>query len=160
LFRRAGPHPAGRRPDDRLRGSPGRAPHRDRRSGRTRLTPHPGSRSPPCRASSYSEVAKIRITMEGLAVSGTGSSTILPAVEQRIGPSSQPPDGAGIDPAFIPGLTSPVSVEPEDAKPEDTETEDVKQEVASDDTASHDTASGEKPEEDSGEKPEEDSGEK
>ncbi|MFJ5529824.1 hypothetical protein [Streptomyces sp. NPDC093261] len=46
-------------------------------------------------------------------------------MEQRIGPKSQPLDGAGIDPAFIPGLTSPVSGvrgdsgEPEDAVPDD-----------------------------------------
>ncbi|MPY63101.1 hypothetical protein [Streptomyces spongiae] len=38
-------------------------------------------------------------------------------MEQRIGSSSQPLEGAGFDPAFIPGLTSPVSGEPEDAKP-------------------------------------------
>lgn len=50
-------------------------------------------------------------------MSGTGSSTILPAVEQRIGSSSQPLEGAGFDPAFIPGLTSPVTAEPEDKKP-------------------------------------------
>ena len=50
-------------------------------------------------------------------MSGTGSSTILPAVEQRIGSSSQPLEGAGFDPAFIPGLTSPVTAEPEDKAP-------------------------------------------
>lgn len=50
-------------------------------------------------------------------MSGTGSSTILPAVEQRIGSSSQPLEGAGFDPAFIPGLTSPVTAEPEDKRP-------------------------------------------
>lgn len=55
---------------------------------------------------------------------GTGSSTILPAVEQRIGSSSQPlktepVTGAGFDPAFIPGLTTPATQEPDDAKPED-----------------------------------------
>lgn len=50
-------------------------------------------------------------------MSGTGSSTILPAVEQRIGSSSQPLEGAGFDPAFIPGLTSPVTAEPEDTRP-------------------------------------------
>ncbi|MER6955610.1 hypothetical protein [Streptomyces sp. NPDC000618] len=38
-------------------------------------------------------------------------------MEQRIGSSSQPLEGAGFDPAFIPGLTSPVTAEPEDAKP-------------------------------------------
>jgi hypothetical protein len=40
-------------------------------------------------------------------------------VEQRIGANSQPLEGAGFDPAFIPGLTSPTSAEPEDAAPED-----------------------------------------
>ncbi|WP_062640761.1 hypothetical protein [Streptomyces maremycinicus] len=38
-------------------------------------------------------------------------------MEQRIGSSSQPLEGAGFDPAFIPGLTSPVTAEPEDRKP-------------------------------------------
>jgi len=38
-------------------------------------------------------------------------------VEQRIGSSSQPLEGAGFDPAFVPGLTSPVTAEPADAKP-------------------------------------------
>ncbi|MFD9431598.1 hypothetical protein [Streptomyces sp. NPDC060002] len=38
-------------------------------------------------------------------------------MEQRIGSSSQPLEGAGFDPAFIPGLTSPVTAEPEDTKP-------------------------------------------
>jgi hypothetical protein len=63
------------------------------------------------------------ITKLGPAVSGTGSSTILPAVEQqRIGSSSQPLEGeplkgAGFDPAFIPGLTSPATAEPEDTEP-------------------------------------------
>jgi hypothetical protein len=63
------------------------------------------------------------ITKLGPAVSGTGSSTILPAVEQqRIGSSSQPLEGeplkgAGFDPAFIPGLTPPAIAEPEDTEP-------------------------------------------
>ncbi|MGW2910113.1 hypothetical protein ACWC9X_06610 [Streptomyces asoensis] len=38
-------------------------------------------------------------------------------MEQRIGSSSQPLEGAGFDPAFIPGLTSPVTAKPEDAGP-------------------------------------------
>jgi hypothetical protein len=64
-------------------------------------------------------------------VSGTGSSTILPAVEQRIGSSSQPLEGAGFDPAFIPGLTSPVTAAAKDAEPKDAEPEDAKPEVDS-----------------------------
>ncbi|MGW2719409.1 hypothetical protein [Streptomyces sp. NPDC001492] len=45
-------------------------------------------------------------------------------MEQRIGSSSQPlkgepVTGAGFDPAFIPGLTSPVSEKPEEAEAED-----------------------------------------
>lgn len=51
-------------------------------------------------------------------------------MEQRIGSSSQPLEGAGFDPAFIPGLTSPASGREEDAKtktkadgPEDDATE-------------------------------------
>jgi hypothetical protein len=42
-------------------------------------------------------------------------------VEQRIGSSSQPLEGAGFDPAFIPGLTSPGPDEAEDARPEEAE---------------------------------------
>ncbi|MET9443982.1 hypothetical protein [Streptomyces sp. NPDC006610] len=38
--------------------------------------------------------------------------------QQRIGTSSQPLEGAGFDPAFIPGLTSPAAGEPEDATEE------------------------------------------
>jgi hypothetical protein len=50
-------------------------------------------------------------------------------VEQRIGSSSQPlkgepVKGAGFDPAFIPGLTSPASDGAEDARPEE-EVEDT-----------------------------------
>ncbi|MFH8800198.1 hypothetical protein ACH4F6_11460 [Streptomyces sp. NPDC017936] len=37
--------------------------------------------------------------------------------QQRIGSSSKPLEGAGFDPAFIPGLTSPVTAEPEDEAP-------------------------------------------
>ncbi|MEU0211451.1 hypothetical protein ABZ235_08455 [Streptomyces canus] len=40
-------------------------------------------------------------------------------MEQRIGSSSQPLEGAGFDPAFIPGLTSPVSGEAEQARAEE-----------------------------------------
>ncbi|MFC9061513.1 hypothetical protein ACFTXB_26230 [Streptomyces sp. NPDC057074] len=37
-------------------------------------------------------------------------------MEQRRGSSSQPLEGAGFDPAFIPGLTAPVSGEPADVR--------------------------------------------
>ncbi|GAA4783349.1 hypothetical protein [Streptomyces ziwulingensis] len=40
-------------------------------------------------------------------------------MEQRIGSSSQPLEGAGFDPAFVPGLTSPASGRPADAEPAD-----------------------------------------
>ncbi|WP_435210027.1 hypothetical protein [Streptomyces sp. bgisy034] len=40
-------------------------------------------------------------------------------MEQRIGSGSQPLEGAGFDPAFIPGLTSPASVAPKGAKKQD-----------------------------------------
>lgn len=65
-------------------------------------------------------------------MSDTGSSTILRAVEQRIGSSSQPLEGAGFDPAFVPGLTAPAvsSDEPEDTKSRDAEPEDAKAEAA------------------------------
>lgn len=70
-------------------------------------------------------------------MSDTGSSTILRAVEQRIGSSSQPLEGepvkgAGFDPAFIPGLTTPAvsSDAPEDRKSRDAEPEDATAEAA------------------------------
>jgi hypothetical protein len=40
-------------------------------------------------------------------------------VEQRIGSSSQPLEGAGFDPAFIPGLTPPASGEAEEPEAEE-----------------------------------------
>ncbi|MFI8087170.1 hypothetical protein ACIF9R_02500 [Streptomyces sp. NPDC086080] len=42
-------------------------------------------------------------------------------MEQRIGSSSQPLEGAGFDPAFIPGLTSPASGREEDTKAKKTD---------------------------------------
>lgn len=65
-------------------------------------------------------------------MSDTGSSTILRAVEQRIGSSSQPLEGAGFDPAFVPGLTAPAvsSDAPEDTKSRDAEPEDATAEAA------------------------------
>ncbi|MGP2437977.1 hypothetical protein [Streptomyces sp. JW3] len=46
-------------------------------------------------------------------------------MEQRIGSSSQPLEGAGFDPAFVPGLTAPGSGEPADAKPADVASADA-----------------------------------
>ncbi|MFJ9660698.1 hypothetical protein ACIRPR_22375 [Streptomyces griseoflavus] len=45
-------------------------------------------------------------------------------MEQRIGSSSQPLEGAGFDPAFIPGLTSPPSAREADGKAAPEEPED------------------------------------
>ncbi|WP_217246952.1 hypothetical protein [Streptomyces sp. AC602_WCS936] len=45
-------------------------------------------------------------------------------MEQRRGSTSQPLEGAGFDPAFIPGLTAPVTGEPEDARPAKETTEE------------------------------------
>ncbi|WCD99143.1 hypothetical protein PGH47_27175 [Streptomyces sp. HUAS 31] len=54
-------------------------------------------------------------------------------MEQRIGSGSQPLEGAGFDPAFIPGLTSPASVAPKGAKKEDAAGEADSEETALDD---------------------------
>ncbi|MFD7703240.1 hypothetical protein [Streptomyces caelestis] len=51
-------------------------------------------------------------------------------MEQRIGSSSQPLEGAGFDPAFVPGLTSPASGREEDAKAKPEEPEDTSPEEA------------------------------
>ncbi|MFI6035220.1 hypothetical protein ACIBBD_13835 [Streptomyces sp. NPDC051315] len=80
-------------------------------------------------------------------------------MEQRIGSSSQPLEGAGFDPAFIPGLTSPVTAEPEDAKAKDATADDddeavVDEAVVDEGTASA-SASGAEPADAAGEKPEE-----
>ncbi|MDX3529987.1 hypothetical protein P1P75_27115 [Streptomyces sp. ID05-39B] len=56
-------------------------------------------------------------------------------MEQRIGSSSQPLEGAGFDPAFIPGLTSPVTAAAKDAKPKDAKPETAKPEDDSQDGA-------------------------
>ncbi|MER6530340.1 hypothetical protein [Streptomyces sp. NPDC001508] len=47
-------------------------------------------------------------------------------MEQRIGSSSQPLEGAGFDPAFIPGITAPVPADRKDTEAEDAvETEET-----------------------------------
>jgi hypothetical protein len=60
-------------------------------------------------------------------------------VEQRIGSSSQPLEGAGFDPAFIPGLNSPAAEGSEDAKPG---TEPGPTKAEADPEATAETASG------------------
>ncbi|MGI5377878.1 hypothetical protein ACQEV2_27255 [Streptomyces sp. CA-251387] len=67
-------------------------------------------------------------------------------MEQRIGSGSQPLEGAGFDPAFIPGLTSPASVKPEGVKPQGVKDEDVTEEAVSEETESEVTESREETE--------------
>ncbi|MEV6191551.1 hypothetical protein AB0M19_04040 [Streptomyces sp. NPDC051920] len=72
-------------------------------------------------------------------------------MEQRIGSKSQPLDAAAVNPAYIPGLTSPVPAEPKDAVVETGEAaaeetvseEAVSEEAVSEETVSDDAASGE-----------------
>lgn len=77
-------------------------------------------------------------------MSDTGSSTILPAVEQRIGSKSQPLDAAAVNPAYIPGLTSPAKAEPEDAVVEDAASDEAASEEAVVENAAPETAVAEK----------------
>lgn len=69
-------------------------------------------------------------------------------MEQRIGSSSQPLEGAGFDPAFIPGLTSPVSAREEDGKatPEEPEDDTASGAEAGEPAGSSDAAVGADPE--------------
>ncbi|MFF4562825.1 hypothetical protein [Streptomyces sp. NPDC001435] len=67
-------------------------------------------------------------------------------MEQRIGSSSKPLKGAGFDPAFIPGLTSPESAEPEDAEPE-TDQAEAEAAVSDEDAAPVEAADAEAAEE-------------
>ncbi|MFS8200996.1 hypothetical protein ACLVWQ_20190 [Streptomyces sp. CWNU-52B] len=46
-------------------------------------------------------------------------------MEQRIGPNTQPLQGAAADPAFVPGITGPRPAEPDAAKPKDAEPEET-----------------------------------
>ncbi|MEV0175195.1 hypothetical protein AB0I00_29260 [Streptomyces sp. NPDC050803] len=73
-------------------------------------------------------------------------------MEQRIGSSSQPLEGAGFDPAFVPGITSPVSKETEaeetgEVSAEEVSGEEVSVDKTSLDKTSLDKASAEKAEE-------------
>ncbi|MGW0500277.1 hypothetical protein ACWD0Z_34050 [Streptomyces sp. NPDC003007] len=71
-------------------------------------------------------------------------------MEQRIGSSSQPLEGAGFDPAFIPGLTSPASRPTEEdgpeKEPEGADTEEA-EEAGPDPADPAETASSEQEEE-------------
>jgi hypothetical protein len=51
-------------------------------------------------------------------------------VEQRIGSKSQPLDAAAVNPAYIPGLTSPAKAEPKDAAVEEAASEETASEEA------------------------------
>ncbi|MFC9128958.1 hypothetical protein ACFT4A_19195 [Streptomyces sp. NPDC057099] len=64
-------------------------------------------------------------------------------MEQRIGSSSQPLEGAGFDPAFIPGLTSPASGRTKDEEPEkEPEVAEAEDAEAADDTEETEEAEG------------------
>lgn len=77
-------------------------------------------------------------------MSDTGSSTILPAVEQRIGSKSQPLDAAAVNPAYIPGLTSPAKAEPKDAAVEEAASDEAASEEAVVEDAAPETPVAEK----------------
>ncbi|MFJ6834631.1 hypothetical protein [Streptomyces sp. NPDC091209] len=71
-------------------------------------------------------------------------------MEQRIGSKSQPLDAAAVNPAYIPGLTSPVPAEPKDAVVETEEAAaegTVSEETVSDDAASDEAPAAETPKE-------------
>lgn len=78
-------------------------------------------------------------------MSDTGSSTILPAVEQRIGSKSQPLDAAAVNPAYIPGLTSPAKAEPKDEAVEEAASEEAASEEAGSEEAVVEDAAPETP---------------
>ncbi|MFE9430628.1 hypothetical protein [Streptomyces sp. Midd1] len=71
-------------------------------------------------------------------------------MEQRIGSKSQPLDAAAVNPAYIPGLTSPVPAEPEDAVEETGEAaaEETPSAAASDPAVPDDAVSDEAPDAD------------
>ncbi|MGW6217097.1 hypothetical protein [Streptomyces sp. NPDC055109] len=73
-------------------------------------------------------------------------------MEQRIGSKSQPLDAAAVNPAYIPGLTSPVPAEPEDAVEETGEAaaEETPSAAASDPAVPDDAGSAEAPDADAG----------
>ncbi|SDM93084.1 Stress response protein SCP2 [Actinacidiphila guanduensis] len=134
LRRGQGPARARRRrplrlPDGRL---PGLAAGRPR--GRRRpLTPgwgvmfhvehHPDHPPPPQPAPDTAGInPTAAMLLPGSAGVGTASSAILLAVEQRIGSITPSVPAAGVDPAYIPGLTPPPAAAADEAAPEAAET--------------------------------------
>ncbi|MEV4445164.1 hypothetical protein [Streptomyces mirabilis] len=61
-------------------------------------------------------------------------------MEQRIGSKSQPLDAAAVNPAYIPGLTSPAKAEPMDAAVEEAASEEAASEEAAVEDAAPETA--------------------
>ncbi|MFF2129970.1 hypothetical protein ACFVW1_32235 [Streptomyces olivochromogenes] len=65
-------------------------------------------------------------------------------MEQRIGSKSQPLDAAAVNPAYIPGLTSPAKAEPKDAAVEEAASEEAASEEAVVEDAAPETPVAEK----------------
>ncbi|MET7895282.1 hypothetical protein [Streptomyces mirabilis] len=65
-------------------------------------------------------------------------------MEQRIGSKSQPLDAAAVNPAYIPGLTSPAKAEPKDAVVEDAAPDEAASEEAVVEDAAPETPVAEK----------------
>ncbi|MFF3614376.1 hypothetical protein [Streptomyces sp. NPDC002580] len=70
-------------------------------------------------------------------------------MEQRIGSKSQPLDAAAVNPAYVPGLTSPVPAEPKDVveRAEEAAEESVLDEAVSEDAATDEAPAAETPKE-------------
>ncbi|MFJ8024893.1 hypothetical protein [Streptomyces sp. NPDC096311] len=77
-------------------------------------------------------------------------------MEQRIGSKSQPLDAAAVNPAYIPGLTSPAKAEPEDAAVKEAESEETAaEEAVSEEAVVEDAAPGDEVSEEAPAEPEE-----
>lgn len=79
------------------------------------------------------------MTSDAPAPHATASSAILPTVEQRIGPSIQPLQGAAADPAFVPGITGPRPADPKDAKDPKDPKDPAEETAAAEEAASEET---------------------
>ncbi|MER7689976.1 hypothetical protein [Streptomyces sp. NPDC097610] len=77
-------------------------------------------------------------------------------MEQRIGSKSQPLDAAAVNPAYIPGLTSPAKAEPKDAAVEEAGSEETaSEEAVSEEAVVEDAAPGDEVSEEAPAEPEE-----